>query len=437
MINEVDIHRPALQRMSVKDMTSQRIEILRKITQGLQEKRGFSYLRLGDMELLFMLRVQSGDLKKDGWVFFDRDNLRPSINTFVSGAALQPEHYARLLQSYEQCSFLDLYQCQRFNQENIPQLRLKLLPSQIRTTNPDDSGLLYDWLLTQFPRFVQERSVLICGAECDLLKSLLSFPEYRSLVGNFIPEGARLHLLQPRNNGRTLSKDLDSIKEDLKREIDTHQPQAIILCLGGYAKILGHELANETGIPTFDGGSILRALTYSGSSGNAVWRANHNPFLFRISLPLYMDALDKAHPELKAEDILVKAHAQLCLNLMRKEVGRYFPADHFNSGSLCLTEENVNYFWQDYNYYKKNIRPLGRSNSQTQALIREFDQWLMRRGMGLSGRVYNTMERWDGRLRQFGLYRSAKRVLGGGRSLRHLLVGKASKQSDFYCAKNE
>lgn len=398
-----------------------RREMLKKLTAGLATP-GFSYLRLGDMEMHFMLRVQASNLEKDGFIFFDRDKLGPSIKTFVSGAALAPEHYSRLRHSYEQCSFLDLYQFVPECEKHQNELIWNLGPEQIRTSDAQDSHLLYDWFSTEFFHFAQEHRVLICGAESALLKELLAFPEYGNLARHLIPMNAQLSLIQPLNNGRTLAKDLEAIKEQIKLEIARHRPETVFLCLAGYSKILGHELAREMGVSTFDAGSILRALTYSGSSGSATWRANHNPFFFRVPLPLYMRALQQAHPELTSEEQLAKALAQLCLDLMKKEAGRSFPADRLDPKSLSLTEDNLKWFWEDFAYYKKNIRPLAGDSPKGRELLAEFDQWRMYAGIGVLGKLYQATTRWDSKLEGLRAYRSLKRTLGGGSKLRSLLL---------------
>ena len=157
-----------------------------------------------------------------------------------------------------------------------------------------------------------------------------------------------------RDDGRKLDANLDLVKEDLRKFVKENQLDTLFLSLGGGAKILGYELSRELRICCFDFGAMTRALTYSGCDGNRFARSTHSPFLFRIPFETHMDALEKAFPNLAPAELLAKAHGQLLLEVMKKEVGWTFASWEFD-----FSRENVSAFRRAFKAYRKRYRRLG------------------------------------------------------------------------------
>jgi hypothetical protein len=123
---------------------------------------------------------------------------------------------------------------------------------------------------------------------------------------------------------------------------------------------LGYELSRELGICCFDFGSMIRGLTYSGCDGNRMARSPHSPFLFRIPFGVYMDALEKATPNFSPAELLAKAHGQLLLELVKKEVGWTFTSREYD-----FNPENVSNFCTAFKEYRQRYGNLFDASSVT------------------------------------------------------------------------
>ena len=145
----------------------------------------------------------------------------------------------------------------------------------------------------------------------------------------------------------------------------------LLICLGGSAKILCYELAREMSVRAIDWGSMLRGLTYSGSDGQSAWRASHNPFFFRVPFPIYLRSMVRAWPGLSREELLGKAHAQLCLEMQRKSIGSTFPADVHDPDNFEHNFNNERNFLAGYHHYRRVVQPLA-STPREKALVRKW-----------------------------------------------------------------
>src|SRR5262249_20813228 len=139
---------------------------------------------------------------------------------------------------------------------------------------------------------------------------------------------------------------------------------------------------------TFDFGSLMRGLTYSGSDGHSFVRATHYPYYFRVPFDIYMAALERAMPGLAAEKILAKAHAQLALELIRKEEGWTWPSEWGGDDCLDLGAENMSYFWKGYSIYRRSYKKLAKYSKRAAGQVEEFERWRKYTGVGLDGKIY-------------------------------------------------
>jgi hypothetical protein len=375
------------------------------LTTLLEKHSTLSFLRLGDGELRFLLQVQGGEGE------LTARNLRASCEIAYGDPGLTKAQGKRLLASYERCSFLDLYGGLPYNNEHLPRLRWHRDPRTLGNASSGAIGLLFEWLYHDFRHYLSQHRSLICGAEAVLLEQLLKDPEYRRIASPFWPESIDVLFVQPRHDGARLSQDLDLIKEDLKAAVREHCPDTLFLSLGGASKIIGYELAQELGIRAVDFGSALRALTYSGSDGYAGWRASHHPHLLRVPFDVYMRALRKAHPDLSPAMLVAKAHAQLCLELQRKDLLKSGTSDANDGSMFDATAQNLRNFWESMRTYRREILPLVERDQEALALAREFRLWRWKKGLD-----------WDGRLFQLGvLVKGLLRSLWGLVALKKIL----------------
>lgn len=364
------------------------------LTRLLEEHARFSFLRLGDGELRLMLQSQEGE---------DADPppvLRASCEIAHGDPGLDHTHAARLLASYERCSFLDDYAQLPYNREGLPKLRWTRSAQSLGEASSGAGGLIFAWVHFEFHDYLARHRCLFCGAEAALLEELLKTEEYRRLAAHYWPQNATAFFFQPRGDGLRLSADLDLIGNDLRAAIREHRVDTIFLSLGGAAKILCHELADELGIRAIDFGSTLRSFTYSGSDGYATWRASHHPHLLRVPFALYLRALRAAHPALAVPALVAKAHAQLCLEVQSKELLHSVTSDVNDGAMFDDSAENLRHFRESMRTYRRELLPLARHDSEARALVREFRRWRWKKGLEWDGRLFRLGVACKGALRQ-------------------------------------
>ena len=128
---------------------------------------------------------------------------------------------------------------------------------------------------------------------------------------------------------------------------------------------------------------MLRALTYSACDGNRAARATHSPFLFRVPFEVFMPALERAFPNLAAEELLAKTHAQLLLDVQFKEPGWTHTAFEYD-----FSEENRARFRAAYRTYTTRYRRLGRASAVAESERRGFLHFCGTHGLTLEGRAF-------------------------------------------------
>jgi len=342
------------------------------LTEVLTAQQSASFLRLGDGELRFLLEAQSGKWEDNQ---YDRYQRRASPDEATGTLGLTRKDYERLIAAYRGCSVLDVYGEIPYNREYLSQVEFNRPGSMLTVSSTPDNPLLNAWTVQEFRAFLGERRTIICGAEARLQENLLRHPVYRDCAREFWPESASVEFVQPPDDGRNLSQNLDQTKELLLNRIQKTRSDVVLLSLGGAAKILCFEIAHEANVCAVDWGSMLRAFTYSGSDGFANWRSSHNPFLFRVPLYVYFPTLLESYPRMPAEWYLGKAHCQLILDLHAHEVGRIHPADVHDSSSRSFSDSNLKDFSEDYEYYLREVLPQFKADS---GMVNEFHNWLIR-----------------------------------------------------------
>jgi hypothetical protein len=223
---------------------------------------------------------------------------------------------------------------------------------------------------------------LFVAAEAPLLEQLYKKSQYRKIASQFWLESACPSFLSVRNDGRYYWDYLDEIKKDIYAKVVLDKIDTVFISLGSGAKILCYELAEELGICTFDFGSAIRGLAYAGSPGYHAARGTHTPFFFRLPIQLYMEALNEAYPDLSVADALSKAHAQLCLDLQKKEVASSTATDVRSSNNFDPNPENLKYFWENFRYYRSQLLPLVQSNTRAKELVCDFTRYRRVHGLG-------------------------------------------------------
>ena len=305
------------------------------------------------MELVYLLAEQ--DNRLDEIEFGDG----PMSGTQgYANPGLSAKYAERLRTAYEEADYLDFHEKNWPNEHLVPRLALERAAGSYRNPTKEASLVFLTWTESEFKPYCQHRRVGFAGAEARVLELLSRKPEFKQASVQYWPERARIFYHQVRDDGRNLDANLDLVKEDLREFVREHRLDTLFLSLGGGAKILGYELSRELGICCFDFGAMIRAFTYSGCDGNRVARSPHSPFFFRIPFQTHMDALEQAFPNLTSAELLAKAHGQLLLEVLKKQVGWTFASWEFDFGS-----ENVSSFCLAFKEYKKRYQRLFTSSS--------------------------------------------------------------------------
>ena len=355
----------------------QRKQEARRITEAMK-KRPFAFLRLGDMDLTLLLASgddNSGEAEiTDGAVGGTKPYGNPGIGL---------RHAARFCNAFQNADYVDFHQLLWINEQLLPQLKLNRSDKLLCNPTKETSYILPTWLETEFKTYCENKKIGIAGAEASLLQILFKQSGYKQIAENYWSSSATVFFHQVRNNGKNLNNNLDLIKEDLCQFIQENQIDTLFLALGGGAKILCYELSQELNICAVDCGAMLRMLTYSGSDGNRATRSTHTPFLFRIPFNLYMDCLERAIPDLEPATLLAKAHAQLILELQKKEVGWTHAAREYDFSS-----QNLDFFQESFKDYKQRYQSLFQHNIGTKKERKDFLHFCGEHGLTLEGRLF-------------------------------------------------
>ena len=263
-----------------------------QLTALLAQHEAFSFIRLGDGEVNWMRQVEAG--KVDCYRYL---NGAGSIEVARAVAGMEPRHYPRFREALDHATYLDFCDSIPAVRFHLPQLGVQRDPSLYRNASPETSNIIFDWVDHELKSWLSTHRCLFAGAESALFRALWSDPAYRAIAREALPAGdAAVFFHQVRENGRHYSENLDLIKDDLRREIERERIDTLFLSLATGAKILCYELAQELGIRAIDFGSMVRGLTYAGSSGYQVCRDMHNPFFFRVPPSIFLPALERARP---------------------------------------------------------------------------------------------------------------------------------------------
>jgi hypothetical protein len=370
-------------------------EAARRIEAGLLSRlmattRPFCFLRMGDMELVYLLAEQDNRL--------DEIEFRDGPMSGTQGYAnpgLSAKHAERLRRAYEGADYLDFHEKNWPNEHLVPKLILQRAPGSYRNPTKEASLVFLTWTENEFKQYCQGRRTGFAAAEARLLELLSQTPEFKRAATDYWPEKTEIFYHQVRNDGRDLDANLDLVKDDLREFVKEHRLDTLFLSLGGGAKVLGYELSRELGICCFDFGAMIRAFTYSGCDGNRVARSPHSPFFFRIPFETHMDALEQAFPNLTPAELLAKAHGQLLLEVLKKQVGWTFASWEFDFGP-----ENVSAFHKAFKEYRQRYGKLFTSSSAAKMERAGFLHFCGTHGLTLEGRLFLMMFRAKGLVRR-------------------------------------
>jgi hypothetical protein len=333
------------------------------------------------MELRLLIASQEGAV--DRWYNQVTQRERESSVQAFGHPGLKPAYVGRLKHAYENCSYLDYHHANPTITTLLTEWKHDRAEGAHSNPGTNVSELFLEWTQYEFRDYVEGRSCLFVGAEARLLENLLADPCYKAASQRYWPDELRAYFYETGDIG----DDLDRLKDGIRKAIVAHDIDTVFISLGGGAKILAYELAQETGIAVFDFGSIMRGLTYSGSDGHKFMRASHYPFFFRVPFRTWMNALKNAMPNLSRRQLLIKAHAQLALEVIRKEEGWTYPSEWISPDCIDLSQDNLRAFWSSHRVYKEEFAPMGYDDVDAMNEVNEFSRWRKFQGIGVDGKI--------------------------------------------------
>ena len=355
------------------------------LTTLLEQHAAFSLIRLGDGEARWMLEMQAREAGT-GYKYADAPAL--SVETARTVNGMEPRHYPRFVAALEEATFLDYCDSIPNVRRYLPKLAFQRNTALYRNASPETSNIIFEWTFYEMGSYLRRHRCLFAGAEAALFEKLWEDTTYRECAAEVLPADARFFFHQLREDGRRYSENLDLIKDDLKRDIAQHGIDTLFLSLGTGAKVLCHELAQELGIRAIDFGSMMRALTYSGSPGYQACRDMHNPFFFRVPPAVFMPALERGHPQLNIVGLTAKLHAQMVLDLHRHEKFVFNTSDGVSGGGLEFSRTNVRWFEESSRYYQGHYRRRALAHPQARCLDADFRHWCRKKGIGWRGKAF-------------------------------------------------
>ena len=358
-----------------------RYEEAARLAQLMQSHRPFCFIRMGDVELKYLLTYQADQL----------DQLDPkeyadgplSGTQGIGNPGLGPRHAERLWNVYEQADYVDFHERNWPNEHLVPELKLVQCPGSTQNPDKNTSCIFLTWVEKEFKSYCQGRRIGFAGAEARLLEILSKTVEFQTAAKDYWPTQAEIFFHQARNDGRDLDANLDLVKDELRSFVTENKIDTLFISLGGGAKIIGYELSRELGICCFDFGAMTRALTYSGCDGNRFARSPHSPFLYRISFDTYMNALEEAFPKLSPAQLLAKSHGQLILEVMKKDIGWTYASWEYD-----FSDDNKATFQSAYKVYIARYRHLFSVNADTSKERASFIHFCGTHHLTIEGRLF-------------------------------------------------
>ncbi len=340
------------------DRSSDRINEAKRITKLMSQNRPFCFLRMGDMELRYLLSYQEDKINEISTYNFTDGPL--SGTSGIGNPGLGPKHAKRLWGVYEQTDYVDFHERNWPNEFLVSDLKLVQRSGATRNPDKNTSCIFLTWVEREFKSYCEGRRIGFVGAEARILENLSKTDQFKAASKDYWPDHCEIFFHQARNDGRDLDANLDLVKQDLSSFVIENKIDTLFISLGGGAKIIGFELSRELGICCFDFGAMTRALTYSGCDGNRFARSPHSPFLYKIPFETYMDALERAFPKLTSAQLLAKVHGQLILEVMKKDVGWTYASREYD-----FSDKNKALFRSYCKLYKARYKHLFSQNCET------------------------------------------------------------------------
>lgn len=380
--------------------TSLRIREAHRLTELMEENKKFSFVRLSDGEIRWILDTLAG-IDNSLYKHIDVGNVE-QINCT---AGFHPDFLQRFLKSYENATYVDYCESTPYVKTHLSKVPIHRPPEAYRNTCPDTSNIFFEWCAFELKSWLKSHRCLFASAESTMLNYFWKEPRFRSTASEVLHFSSSVFFHQIRENGKNYSENLNLIKEDLRKDIVQNKIDTVFLSLGSGAKILCSELAEELNIRLFDFGSLTRALVYSGSAGYQSLRQTHNPYLYRLPFALWMEGVQHAFPDMTQLQLAVRIYSQLTMELHRKIPLRFNTSDGYVDDAIDCSPENMAAFKTGYRIYQNNYRDFFLNDPEIKNYDLLFHRWLWKKGIGWKGKLFQAGVKGKVLLRKLKLVR--------------------------------
>ena len=129
------------------------------LSQLMRKRRPFCFLRMGDMELAYLLAQQEQRL--DGIDF--RDGPTSGTQAFTN-PGLSADHAERLRTAYEEADYVDFHEGNWPNEHLVSKLTLKRASESHRNATKETSLVFLTWTEREFKQVPQRPAHRVCGS---------------------------------------------------------------------------------------------------------------------------------------------------------------------------------------------------------------------------------------------------------------------------------
>lgn len=124
------------------NLNEKRKKAAAELTRLLCNNEAFSFVKIGDGDLDWLLKTQNNQ-RVDRYEYQPQAGVSCELVRGVIG--LEMRHYRRLVESLEQCSFLDFGNNVPFIKDNLPKLKLDRSPELAKNDSADTANIMFEW----------------------------------------------------------------------------------------------------------------------------------------------------------------------------------------------------------------------------------------------------------------------------------------------------
>src|SRR5438045_2046803 len=144
------------------EVMAERRQEAKELTQLLEENTSFSFLRLGDGEIQYMLAVLSG---KNSPRYREYEDKGASVERVFSVSGMEARHFQRFMESLRGCTFMDWCNYLPTHQVYLDKLPINRDPSKLSNRSLETSNIIFEFTHYELKGYLTRHRCLFAGAE--------------------------------------------------------------------------------------------------------------------------------------------------------------------------------------------------------------------------------------------------------------------------------